>query len=69
MFTHMIYADFTGNRGKNEHFINFQLSVLMERDEKTQILVHSPITYLGASNRPEALQSEEKAEVLCPVFL
>ena len=69
MFTHMIYADVTGHRGKNEHFMNFQLSVLMERDEKTQILAHSPITYLGASNCPEDLQSEEKAEISCPVFL
>lgn len=58
-----------GTEEKNEHFISFQLSVLMERDEKTQILVHSPITYLGASNRPEDLQSEEKAKILCPVFL
>ena len=33
---------------KKNHLINFQLSVLMERDEKTQILAHSLITYLGA---------------------
>ena len=54
---------------KKNHFINFQLSILMERDEKTQILAHSPITYLGAWNCPEDLQSEEKTEVLCPIFL
>lgn len=69
MFTHVTYADFTGKWGKKKYFINFQLSVLMERDEKTQILAHSPVTYLGAWNCPEDLQSEEKAEVLCPIFL
>ena len=60
----MTYLDFTGHQGKKKkkHFINFQLSVIMERDEKTQILAHSPVTYLGAWNCPEDLPSEEKAE-------
>ena len=74
MFTHMSYADFTGHththtHTQNEQFIYFQLSVLMERDEKTQILAHFPITYLGAWNSHEDLQSEEKAEILRPVSL
>lgn len=60
MFTHVTYADFTGKWGEKKrknYFINFQLSVLMERDEKTQILAHSPVTYLGAWNCPIALKT------------
>lgn len=34
MFTNVTYVDLTGHRGKNEHFINFQLSVLLELEQK-----------------------------------
>lgn len=37
MFTNVTYVDLTGHRGKNEHFINFQLSVLMEGMRKLKL--------------------------------
>lgn len=37
MFTNVIYVDLTGHREKDEHFINFQLSVLMEEMRKLKL--------------------------------
>lgn len=64
----MIYVGFTGHRGENnKHFINFQLSVLMEKMRKLKLWFIFQSVILGLEIALRGFRGRSR-EVMCSVF-